>query len=373
MQPPAESLTRSGYLEARTSTCDSLCSLRSAWYPAAVILWFARDFTPLADADVSDDFSVTPLNPVTSSSSLASRQSSLPRTGLPSSFATRPRGPGLHSARSLSGALLMYRMRKLNNIQLLWTWTITGQYLRALAGMRFTCGWVRVRRHAQSRARTRHGGRAGVLVERLFYQYARLRRRAHQVASARPAAQVLCRQQLCCRIRPLAVELPARCIDPCSDINFRRQMQSRLGEPRLPGIPPSSLPARKWRTGQLSAFPLFLARVLLNDFFSIGMVPITDELIFMVLYVRSGAASVRSSARCSRCCSRASDLARVTVKKVLVGREWGADHSTPFWSWRHFAYFFAQDCFFVWCREPFGFSQERPREFHTPVDGMPDR
>ena len=28
------------------------------------------------------------------------------------------------------------------------------------------------------------------------------------------------------------------------------------------------------------------------------------------------------------------------------------DHSTPFWSWRHFAYFFAQDCFFVWCRSP---------------------
>src|SRR6516162_6758850 len=33
----------------------------------------------------------------------------------------------------------------------------------------------------------------------------------------------------------------------------------------------------------------------------------------------------------------------------------GADHSTPFWSWRHFSYFFAQDCFFVWCRGPLGF------------------
>ena len=32
----------------------------------------------------------------------------------------------------------MYRMRRLNNIQRLWTWTITGQYLRALAGMHFT-------------------------------------------------------------------------------------------------------------------------------------------------------------------------------------------------------------------------------------------
>jgi hypothetical protein len=36
----------------------------------------------------------------------------------------------------------------------------------------------------------------------------------------------------------------------------------------------------------------------------------------------------------------------VAIKKLLVGDKWGAD-ATPFWSWRHFAYFFAQDCFFV--------------------------
>jgi hypothetical protein len=45
----------------------------------------------------------------------------------------------------------------------------------------------------------------------------------------------------------------------------------------------------------------------------------------------------------------------VAIKKSLVSDEWGADHSTPFWSWKHFAYFFAQDCFFVWCRGPLGF------------------
>src|SRR5262249_25838100 len=45
----------------------------------------------------------------------------------------------------------------------------------------------------------------------------------------------------------------------------------------------------------------------------------------------------------------------VLTKKFLVGSEWGADHSTPFWSWQHFAYFFAQDCFFVWCRRPLEF------------------
>jgi hypothetical protein len=42
----------------------------------------------------------------------------------------------------------------------------------------------------------------------------------------------------------------------------------------------------------------------------------------------------------------------ILIKKVLVGRKWGSDHTTPFWSLRHFTYFFAQDCFFAWCRRP---------------------
>ena len=44
------------------------------------------------------------------------------------------------------------------------------------------------------------------------------------------------------------------------------------------------------------------------------------------------------------------------LKKSLVGSKWGSDHTTPFWSWKHFAYFFAQDCFFAWCRIPLGIS-----------------
>jgi len=47
-------------------------------------------------------------------------------------------------------------------------------------------------------------------------------------------------------------------------------------------------------------------------------------------------------------------LLSVSVKKVLVGK-WGTNHTAPFWSLRHFAYFFSQDCFFVWCREPLRF------------------
>jgi len=42
----------------------------------------------------------------------------------------------------------------------------------------------------------------------------------------------------------------------------------------------------------------------------------------------------------------------IVVKAAMVGSRWGRDDATPFWSLRHFFYFFAQDCFFVWCRRP---------------------
>jgi hypothetical protein len=48
-------------------------------------------------------------------------------------------------------------------------------------------------------------------------------------------------------------------------------------------------------------------------------------------------------------------LLAAVIKAGLVGSQWGADHSTPFWSWKHFAYFFSQDCFFVWCRSSLQF------------------
>ena len=59
--------------------------------------------------------------------------------------------PGLYPSRGLRAALLMYRKYLMDRIQRQWTWTITGQYLRALAGMRFPRVGVGVRPHVQSR------------------------------------------------------------------------------------------------------------------------------------------------------------------------------------------------------------------------------
>ena len=46
--------------------------------------------------------------------------------------------PGIYPSHGLKGALLIYRMNMMNSIQRLWGWTITGQYMRALAGMKFS-------------------------------------------------------------------------------------------------------------------------------------------------------------------------------------------------------------------------------------------
>ena len=110
---------------------------------------------------------------------------------------------------------------------------------------------------------------------------------------------------------------------------------------------------RENETHRLPDFPLFLARVFLFDFFSIGMLPLTEMIIFPILYIcllRLGGHPIASAAIALILVEVSLVLFSVAIKKSLVGSKWGADHSTPFWSWRHFAYFFAQDCFFVWCR-----------------------
>jgi hypothetical protein len=105
-------------------------------------------------------------------------------------------------------------------------------------------------------------------------------------------------------------------------------------------------------------FPLCLTRVFLFDLFSIGILRITEGLIFTILYIcfsRLGGHTIASALIALMLTEVNLVLFCIAIKKSLVGGEWGADHSTPFWSLRHFAYFFAQDCFFVWCRGLLGF------------------
>jgi carbonic anhydrase/acetyltransferase-like protein (isoleucine patch superfamily) len=150
---------------------------------------------------------------------------------------------------------------------------------------------------------------------------------------------------------------------PGNDIRFRRQMRSRPGKPiTVSGNPPvkfASAPVgAEDEIHRLPDFPLFLTRVGLNDLFSIGLLRIPEGLIFTILYIsalRLGVHPIASALIALLLTEVNLILLCVAIKRSLVGSEWGADHSTPFWSWRHFAYFFAQDCFVAWCRGALGF------------------
>jgi hypothetical protein len=88
------------------------------------------------------------------------------------------------------------------------------------------------------------------------------------------------------------------------------------------------------------------------------MLPVAEGLVFMMLYLsllRLDVNSIASTFMALIFTEVTLVLLCATIKKFLIGRDWGIDHTTPFWSWKHFAYFFAQDCFFVWCRTPLAF------------------
>jgi non-ribosomal peptide synthetase-like protein len=269
--------------------------------------------------------------------------------------------PGLYPTRGLRGALLLYRVRKLNQIQRLWTWTLTGQYLRALAGVRFPrvgasecdvmINLVPELVGADSQAFWSHGCFTNVLDHGARYlKLSQLDLPENFFASNNCVAE--------------SGQLPSNFLlgvsTPANDVEFRRQMRSRLGVPTtVAGNPPVKFGSADFeaetRAQELPSFPLFLGRVALNDVFSIGLLPIADVLAYAVFYtllLRSVGHPFLSGLLAFIAVEAFLVLSAALVKKVLVGRTWGNDHSTSFWSWRHFTYFFAQDCFFRWCRRP---------------------
>ena len=138
-------------------------------------------------------------------------------------------------------------------------------------------------------------------------------------------------------------------------------MRSRLGEPiTVAGNPPVRFASTSFEAENetLPGFALFLTRVVLNDLFSIGTLRITEGLVFAISYLglsRLGLNLVANVLVSFLLTELTLILLAAVIKACLVGRQWGADHSTPFWSWKHFAYFFTQDCFFVWCRSSLQF------------------
>jgi non-ribosomal peptide synthetase-like protein len=338
--------------------------------PTAAILWFVRSLIPAGDASLSDEyFQATPLFDIVwhlTVYALITGWMTIVVTSVLGCLFIRytAASPGLYPSRGLSAALLMYRMHMMNLIQRNWTWTVTGQYLRGLAGMRFA----------------RVGASECDLMFNLVPELASAG--SYVFWSNSCFTNMLDCDSGYFTLRQLDMphnffggnncvaeygQFPSNFLlgvsTPGNGIQFRRQLRSRLGDPvTVAGNPPVRIASASFdaetKIHRRPEFPIFLTRVLLFDLFGIGILPITEGLIFTILYLcllRWGGYLVASAVIALLLTEVSLVLLCVGIKKSLVGSKWGADGSAPFWSWRHFAYFFAQDCFFVWCRGSLSF------------------
>jgi non-ribosomal peptide synthetase-like protein len=338
--------------------------------PTAAISWFASGLVPSANTEFSVEyFRVTPLLEIFAYVSLyafITTGLALVVTSVLGCLFVRctAASPALYPSRGLRAALLMYRMSIMNRLQRQWTWTITGQYLRALAGMHFPCV----------------GGSECDLMFNLVPELA--------TADAQVFWSNGCfTNMLDCgaehfKLRRLDMprnffagnncvaeygQFPSNFLlgtsTAASVIQFRRQMRSRLGEPiTIAGNPPVKFASASFeaenKSRRVPDFLLFLTRILLFDLFGIAILPIAEALVFTILYVcllRACEPPIIAAVLTLVLAEMTLVLLCVAIKRWLIGSKWGVDDATPFWSWRHFAYFFAQDCFFVWCRSSLAF------------------
>jgi non-ribosomal peptide synthetase-like protein len=338
--------------------------------PGAVITWLAVNFIPVKEPELAGAyFKVTPLTEIAWQMSLYAFITTWVTIVLTSVLGCiflrcTAVSPGLYPSRGIKGALLLYRLKKMNQIQRQWTWTTTGQYLRALAGMKFTrvgaseCDAMFNIVPELVSADSQVFWSNGCFTNMLDYGAEHIKLRQLDMPANFFAGNNCVAE---------AGQYPSNFLLGVStlanDLQFRRQMQSRLGEPiTVVGNPPIKI--ARVNAGienddeKLPGFPLFLVRVFLNDIFSIGILPIANVIAYVIVYTilqRLYASPIINAVFSLFLSELILIVSCVAIKKVLVGNMWGSDHATPFWSWRHFTYFFAQDCFFAWCRAPLGF------------------
>jgi len=380
----------SGHCTELKRTAGSCATTRPSWFmetlnilmqvflefwlivvPTAAVTWFAVTFIPVQETEVAGEyFKVTPLFEIIWQISLYSFVTTWVTVVLISVLVClflryTPASPGLYSTRGFKGFLILYRMKKMNQIQHQWTWTITGQYLRALAGMYFPrlgaseCDVMFNLVPELASADSQVFWSNGCFTNMLDYGAEHIKLRQLDMPRNFFSGNNCVAEH---------GQYPSNFLLGVStlgnDIQFRRQMRSRLGEPiTVAGNPPIRFASADFETENesqtLPGLSLFLARVFLNDIFSIGILRIPNIIIFVLLFtglLRLIEHPVLSALIALLLSEFILVVLCVAVKKILVGSKWGSAHSTPFWSWRHFSYFFAQDCFFAWCKRPLRFS-----------------
>jgi len=333
--------------------------------PTAAVTWFASTFIPVRQTQIAGEFfKVTPLHEIVWQMSLYALVTTWVTTVLISILIClflrfTPFSPGLYSSRGLRGSLLLFKLKNMNYIQNQWTWTITGQYLRALAGMRFPrlgaseCDVMFNLVPELASADSQVFWSNGCFTNMLDYGAEHLRLRQLDMPENFFSGNNCVMEY---------GQFPSNFLLGVStlgnDLRFRRQMRSRVGEPTtVAGNPPVKFASADFEAENesqiLPSLSLFLARVFLNDIFSIGFLRVPNIIVFVLVYtslLRLVGHPVVSAFVALFLSEFILVLSCAGIKKVLVGGKWGSASSTPFWSWRHFSYFFAQDCFFAWYR-----------------------
>lgn len=337
--------------------------------PMTLIFWFARGFIPAGETGISAEyFRVTPMFEIAWHLILygfITTWVAIAGTSLLRCLFIRytAAAPGIYSSHGLRGALLMYRMNMMNAVQNRWTWTITGQYLRAIAGLRFPrlgaseCDVMFNLVPEAVSADSQVFWSNGCFTNMLDYGAGHIELR--QLDMPR---NFFSGNNCVAEYGQFPANFLLGVSTPASDMQFRRQMMSRPGEPiTVAGNPPIKFASASFEAEndahKLPGFGIFLTRILLNDIVSIGTLPMLGLLVLSILYIwllQLGVHPIANLVIAFILTEVILLFSAVAIKKLLVGSKWGADHSTPFWSLRHFAYFFAQDCFFIWCREILG-------------------
>ncbi len=315
--------------------------------PTAAVSWFAATFIPVREAEIAGDyFSVTPLNEIVWHMGVYTFITTWVTVVLISVLVClflryTPASPGLYSSRGFKGYLLLYRMKKMNQIQKQWTWTITGQYLRALAGLRFPrlgaseCDFMFNLVPELASADSQVFWSNGCFTNMLDYGAEHIKLR--QLDMPR---NFFSGNNCVAEYGQYPSNFLLGVSTPGNDIQFRRQMRSRLGEPiTVAGNPPVRFASADFETEnksqKLPGFPLFLTRVFLNDVFSIGILRITNILVFVILYtslLRMDGHLVVSAFIALILAELILIVCSAAIKKLLVGNKGGSAHSTPFWS-----------------------------------------
>ena len=263
--------------------------------------------------------------------------------------------PGVLEGSSLAAVMLRYRQEKMNQIQRLWTWTLTGQYLRRLAGVNYgqtgasecdvMVNLVPEMLTSQPNIFMANGCRSNMLDDEGEYLYLRPLNFGNNTFLGNNSVA---------ESGALPNQLLLGVSTPTGDHQFRRLPEiSKPAVTVLAGNPVIEFaqPAGQTSGTEIPTWSLFILRILFGDLIGVALIPAMPILILalMLLVVEplnspvilESLAAVIAATLCLQ-------VMALSIKKILVPKHWGKDHQTPFWSLRHFTYFLAQDCFFKW-------------------------